>query len=92
MIKTIKNKALKLFYEKGDISKIHPQHRKRIQLVLSLMNAANVIDDLNFPGSNLHQLKGQFSGYWSITVSGNWRLIFQFKDGDLFNLDYIDYH
>lgn len=92
MIKSIRNKALKLFFEKGDSSKIQPAHRKRIQLILTLLDAAVGITDLNFPGSNLHRLKGDFSEYWSIAVSGNWRVIFEFKDNDVFNVDYLDYH
>jgi proteic killer suppression protein len=37
-------------------------------------------------------LKGDLAGYWSLTVTGNWRLIFRFEDGDAFDLDLLDYH
>ena len=47
---------------------------------------------MNYPGSNLHQLKGDKEGLYSIRVSGNWRVFFEFKDGDAYIVDYDDYH
>ena len=47
---------------------------------------------MNFPGSNLHPLKGALKSFWAVKVSGNWRVIFKFKDGDAYKVDYIDYH
>lgn len=48
--------------------------------------------DMKFPGSDLHQLKGKMKGSWSIKVSGNWRVVFSFKEGNAYNVNYIDYH
>ena len=45
-----------------------------------------------FPGWRLHPLKGELKEFWSVTVSGNWRVIFRFEDGDAFELDFVDYH
>ena len=50
------------------------------------------IRDMNFPGSNLHKLSGDREGFWSVSVSGNWRVIFRFEDGDAYDVDYLDYH
>ncbi len=47
---------------------------------------------MNYPGSNLHRLTGDKKNYWSVNVSGNWRVVFRFKDGDAFDIDYLDYH
>lgn len=47
---------------------------------------------MNFPGSDLHPLKGDLRGFWSVKVSGNWRVIFRFEKGDVFDVDYVDYH
>jgi proteic killer suppression protein len=44
------------------------------------------------PGYRLHRLKGEWKGYWSVTISGNWRIVFRFEDGDAFDLDLVDYH
>ena len=92
MIQSFKHKGLQRYYEKGDYSQIQPTHRKKIRLILSLLNAATEIRDLNFPGSNLHRLSGDLSNFWAVNVSGNWRIIFSFEDGDAFDVDYVDYH
>jgi proteic killer suppression protein len=44
------------------------------------------------PGYRLHRLKGEWKGYWSVTISGNWRIVFRFEDGDAFDRDLVDYH
>ena len=92
MIKSIKHKGLKLFYETGKTSGIQAKHAKKLKAILISLNNADGIDDLNFPGSNLHRLKGDLIDYWSIKVSGNWRIIFQYENGDIFLVDYLDYH
>ena len=92
MIKTFKHKGLQNFFESGDFSKIRPEHRKKIRLILTIITAANEVRDINFPGSNLHKLSGKYQSFWSVNVSGNWRIIFKFQNGDAFDLDYLDYH
>jgi len=92
MIKTIKHKGLQKFFEKGEPSKINQNHRKRLKLLLTLLQSAKKIEDLNFPGSNLHKLSGNYKGFWSITISGNWRIIFKFEEGNIYDVDYLDYH
>ena len=47
---------------------------------------------MNFPGAFLHKLKGKLKGFWAVRVSGNWRVIFRFDSGDMFDVDYVDYH
>jgi len=61
-------------------------------LILDQLNAALIIEDLNFPGSGFHKLKGKYKDHYSLKVSGNWRVIYQFIDGDAFVVDYLDYH
>ena len=92
MIVSFKHKGLKLFFHKGDVSKIQPKHEKRLRLLLGILNAAQDIKDVDFPGSKLHPLKGNLENHWSISVNGNWRLTFKFENGDVYVLDYVDYH
>ena len=92
MIQSFRHKDLQKYFKKGDFSKIQPTHRKKIRLILSLLNAVTEIRDMNFPGSNLHKLSGDFDNFWTVSVSGNWRIIFKFEDGDVFDVDYLDYH
>jgi proteic killer suppression protein len=54
--------------------------------------SAQVIEDMDIAGFRLHPLKGADRGRWSIWVNGNWRLTFEFRDGQAYVLDYEDYH
>jgi len=68
------------------------KHAARLRMQLSALNTAVEVSDLDIPGYKLHPLKGDRKGIWSITVSGNWRLTFEFRDGHVYLLDYEDYH
>jgi toxin HigB-1 len=60
--------------------------------VLAHLNQAAMPTDLDLPGYRLHPLKGDLKGYWTVTISGNWRIIFRFEDGDALDVDLVDYH
>lgn len=60
--------------------------------MLTLLNGAAKPEDMNFPGAYLHPLKGEYKGFWSVTVTGNYRIIFRFEGGDAYLVDYLDYH
>lgn len=92
MIVSIQHKGLRLLWTKNDPSKLPPTHVGKIRILLTYLNKATEITDMDLPGANLHQLKGQLKGFWSISVSANYRLIFEFKDGDAHLVDYLDYH
>lgn len=92
MIKTFKHKGLKLYYEKGSTRGIQSKHASRLRMQLAAMDSAMEVSDLDIPGYKLHPLKGDRKGIWAISVSGNWRLTFEFRDGHVYLLDYEDYH
>jgi len=92
MIETFRHKGLKLLWEKGNRSKLPAVQVAKIRLILTLLHAAKVAEDTNFPGSDFHRLKGDLMGYYAVKVTGNYRVIFRFEDGDAFDIDYIDYH
>ena len=83
---------MKRFYDTGDPSRINAALRAKIQRVLSALDAAESPQALDIPGFRPHPLKGDLEGFWSVTVSGNWRVIFRFEDGDDFGVDLLDYH
>jgi proteic killer suppression protein len=56
------------------------------------LDTAQAVEDMDIPGFRLHPLKGAMRGRWSISVNGNWRLTFEFQDGNAYVLDYEDYH
>jgi len=93
MIKSFKHKGLKKFFEYGDVSGIQTAHAKKIYKILSAIDGAETINFLkSMQGFNLHPLKGDKKGLWSITVNGNWRITFEFIDKNAYILDYQDYH
>ena len=92
MIRSFKHKGLRDLYEVGSLAGIQPAHARRLRLQLAALDTARTVDDMNLPGYRLHPLVGADKGRWSITVNGNWRLTFEFRDGDAYVLDYEDYH
>lgn len=92
MIKSIRHKGLARFHESGSTAGIQTTHAKRLRLQLAALDTAYAIGDLDIPGFGLHPLKGKLKGRWSIWVNGNWRLTFEFTDGNVYVLDYEDYH
>lgn len=92
MIKSFKHKGLRLFFEEGNTSGIQPKHIKKLRMQLAAIDTAQVIDDVDLPGFALHPLKGERTGTWSIAVNGNWRVTFEFQDGNAYILNYEDYH
>lgn len=94
MIRSIKSKALKRLYEKGDERKVHAGHREKVRDILALLDSAKGPGDLQVPGLklDLHPLKGERRGSWAVTVKENWRITFRFDGQDVADLDYEDYH
>ena len=92
MVKSFKHKGLKKFYETGSTKGIQSKHVRKLRIQLAALDTAQSIEDMDIPGYRLHQLKGSRKGLWSITVNGNWRLTFEFVDGNAHILNYEDYH
>jgi toxin HigB-1 len=92
MIRTIKHKGLKKLYETGSQQGVQPEHVRRLRLILARLDSCVTPMDMNLPGLNLHSLKGNYRGFLSISVSGNWRVIFRFEGNHAVDVDYIDYH
>jgi toxin HigB-1 len=92
MITSFRHKGLKQFFETGDRSKIQPNHVRRLTTILTLLQGAGDVTDMNFPGSGFHALKGDRKGDYAVKVSGNWRVTFRFENGDAYDVNYEDYH
>ena len=93
MIRGFRHKGLRRLFEVGDPRGVPPQLARKLVNVLSFLNvAANPEQAAPFPGLRLHRLKGELGGMWSITISGNWRVIFRIANGDVRDVDYVDYH
>jgi proteic killer suppression protein len=92
MIRSFRHKGLKEFFVSGTMSGIRADHAKRLRLILARLSASQRPGDMALPGLRLHPLKGDLKGYFSVSVSGNWRVIFRFHGQDAADVDYADYH
>ncbi len=92
MIRSFKHKGLRGFWETGSKAGIQQAHSARLRLILQRLDSAKEVQDAGFHGARLHPLKGKMKGLWSLTVNGNWRIIFKFENGDAYVVDYLDYH
>ena len=92
MIQSFAHKGLRQLYENDDGRKLPSDMLKRVSLLLHALDQAKVVDELDLPTFKLHALRGDLRGFWAVTVRANWRLVFRFKEGNVLDLDFIDYH
>lgn len=92
MIKSWKHKGLKTFYEANSTKGIQAKHAFRLKIILQRLDAAIVPQDLDLPGMQFHKLKGELKEHYSVSVSGNWRVIYKFEAGHATVVNYLDYH
>ena len=92
MIQSFKHKGLKQLFEKGTARGIRADHVAKVENILAVLNRARRPSDVDLPGFALHRLKGDLKEFWSVTVRANWRIIFRFEEGDVYDVDLLDYH
>ena len=92
MVESFKHKGLKRFFETGSAAGIQSHHAKRLRMLLAALDSARTVEDMDISGFRLHPLKGTGRGRWSVWVNGNWRLTFEFRNGNAHVLDYEDHH
>ena len=92
MIGSIRHKGLAALFYDDQTKGVKPSLVERLRHILALLETAFTIEDMNIPGLKLHQLKGDLAGFYAVAVSGNWRVIFRFEDGQANDVDLIDYH
>lgn len=92
MIVGFRHKGLRLLYEKGDRRRVAAAYADKVERVLARLDAATEPGNMDLPGFRLHPLKGDLAGYWSVSVSGNWRIIFRFDGANVCDVDMVDYH
>ena len=92
MIRSFRHKGLKILFDKGDWRKVQSDYADKIERILARLEESSEVGNMDLPGFRLHPLKGDLSGFWSVTVSGNWRVIFRFERGHASDVDLVDYH
>jgi len=91
-IKTFKNKRLESFFNTGSKKGIQSHHTNKLARILDRLDAAIEIQDMNYPGSDLHQLSGKLKRFWAVKVNGNYRIWFRFENENAYDVQYGDYH
>lgn len=92
MIKSFRHKGIEDFFLTESKAGIQPKHAQKLKIQLFVLTNAKSAKDMNAPGWNLHALRGNLEGHWSVAVNGNWRLTFAFEGEDAILVDYQDYH
>jgi proteic killer suppression protein len=92
MITSFRHVGLQDFFETGSKKGISPEHAPRLNRILGVLDAAISLEQINIPGFRLHKLSGNLNGFWAVVVSGNWRVVFRFENGEAALVDYLDYH
>ena len=92
MIRSFRHRGLKRFYERDDRSLVRSDLHDRVEVMLAQLDVAGSPEAMRLPQYRLHARKGKLKGYWSVTVRANWRIIFRFEDGDVHDVELIDYH
>lgn len=92
MISSFKHKGLELFFTKSSYKGIPAQYAPRIERLLDRLDVSTEPQDMDLPGYKFHPLKGDRKGEFSVSVTGNWRITFEFDGQDAVNINLEDYH
>ena len=92
MIVQFRHKGLRRLYERGDGRLLPSRRVSKMERILARLDVASEPADMNLPGFRLHPLRGNLAGFWAVSVSGNWRIIFRFEAGNVRDVDLVDYH
>lgn len=92
MITSFRHKGLELFFTKGSYKGVPAQFGPRMERMLDRLDAATEPKDMDLPGYKFHPLRGERRGEFAVSVSGNWRITFEFDGQDAINVNLEDYH
>ena len=88
----IRHKGLQALQERDAAARLPAGLVQRLRRILFRLQEATNPGSADAPGFRLHSLKGDRAGQWSVRVSGNWRVVFRFENGEVVDVDLIDYH
>lgn len=92
MIINFKQKGLQQYYETGNGSKLPTQYLRKFNRLFDQLDAVTSVSDIQEMGSGIHKLSGDLADFWAVSVTPNYRIIFRFDAGDVYDVDYVDYH
>ena len=92
VIRSFRHRGLKALYNRKTACRVAPEHREKLLHILSSLDQSEIPMDMNLPGYQCHRLRGSWKDFYAVSVSGNWRVVFRFDGGDVYDVDYDDYH
>lgn len=92
MTRSFRNKGLQRLFDGGERRGLPQDQVSRIENRLLALDAAKSPERMNIAGFGFHALSGNLKGFYAVKVTGNWRIIFRFEDGDAYDVDHLDYH
>ena len=93
MIKSFADRRTEELYRTGKAKRVPPDIARRTLRKLEALQVAAVLADLRVPpGNRLHALRGDRAGQHAIAVNDQWRICFQFEEGDAYDVEFCDYH
>jgi len=92
MIRSIRHKALRDYWTRGRARGLNADWIRKLRRILSALEAAERPEQMNYPGSYFHPLKGERSGRYAIRLSANMRVTFGWDDDGATDVDIEDYH
>ena len=92
MIASFRHRGLKALYDGRTARRVAPEHIQKLRDILAVLDRSRRPRDVDIPGFRLHPLRGRLKGHYAVAVSGNWRVTFRFEEGDVVDVDYLDYH
>ena len=92
MIASFRHRGLKALYDGRTARRVAPEHIQKLRDILAVLDRSRRPQDIDIPGFRLHPLRGRLKDHYAVAVSGNWRVTFRFEEGDVVDVDYLDYH
>ena len=92
MITSFRHRGLRSLYNGRGAQRVAPEHVRKLVRILAALDQSRTPRDMDIPGFRLHRLRGELSGHYAVSVSGNWRVTFRLEDDHATDVDYIDYH
>jgi len=94
-IRNVVHRGLRRFIQHNDASGLAPAVVERVRNILTFLQEMEDAQELHdVPSWKAHQLTGKRKGTWSLTITHNWRITFRIDqtEGEIFGLDYENYH
>ncbi len=88
----VRHKGLRALHERDDPARLPAGLVARLRRILFRLQEATHPGGADAPGFRLHALEDDRACQWSVRVSGNWRVVFRFEDGEAVDVDLTDYH